>query len=204
MGHMTDCFWSVYNADDEVRIDGLRTVQVQSLLKTLSGPSGGIDAWLVWQEGTEEWKPAKVVHSTLVKETTLKKMPPIPPAVKGPNKLTEETAIFKSNSIDELTAGDSDLDSRMSPRFLRKLGVTVLLNGQTLANETVNVSVTGLKLKHPLPKDAPSIVNLKLHRDGHTLELICRRLRQGNERSLDRLMIESCTKADVLRSWILG
>ncbi|MES2963289.1 MAG: hypothetical protein V4760_05320, partial [Bdellovibrionota bacterium] len=56
---MKDCFWSIYNSIDDTRVDGLRTVQLRSLMRTIA--KGSLEEWLVWEEGTNDWRRASEI-----------------------------------------------------------------------------------------------------------------------------------------------
>jgi hypothetical protein len=62
---MRNCFWSLYNIVDRIRIDGLSTVQLGGLLKTFARQT--LDEWLVWEEGASDWREAGEVSQDFEK-----------------------------------------------------------------------------------------------------------------------------------------
>ena len=210
---MKDCFWSLYNSVDDVRIDGIRTPQLAALLRTLDHRL--VSEWLTWQEGTTEWKRA----SEAIAELKIAVAPP--PPSPSTNELTidpeseEKVAAehsFLRHEVDETDIIDpSDQpangakgtsDGRQNPRFDMKLKVFLSVGAKVLANETVNISVGGMKLAHPLPADLSGIHDVTLVNGPTELGLRCRVLKGAHETEPTRLLIEHCNRMDILREWI--
>ena len=212
---MVDCFWSLYNSVEEVRVDGLRTVQVQALLKCLSRLS--MDEWMLWQEGTDYWRPAAEVYAELQK-TAGSRAPPQPPPVGAKAKPRNETVIRKIQ-YDEDPDAESQIslvnaespreqnagaDKRISPRFTLRLRIQIMIGGKLHTNESLNISMGGIKLKHPLPEGTKGQLDVKIFNGEHEMVLRCRTLQAKGEETVTRLLIDAVPKPDVFRSWILA
>lgn len=211
---MIDCFWSLYNSAEEVRIDGLRTIQIQALLRCLTRTS--LDEWMLWQEGTDYWRPASEVHAELQKTSGLFNVPPRPPPV-GQSK-AEKVEHIRKIAYEEDPESQSQIslispanpreqnamDKRINPRFILRLGVQITIGGKLHTNETINISMGGIKLKQPLPEGTKGVLDVKIVNGPHEMVLRCRTLQAKNEEQVTRLLIEGIPKPDVFRAWILA
>lgn len=211
---MIDCFWSLYNSAEEVRIDGLRTIQIQALLKCLTRTS--LDEWMLWQEGTDYWRPAAEVHNELQKTANLFTAPPRPPPLGGkPQKAEQQKKLSYEEDPDaesqiSLVTGESPreqsnaMDKRLNPRFILRLKIQIMIGGRVHSNETINISLGGIKLKSPLPEGTKGQLDVKVINGMHEMVLRCRTLQGKGEEQVTRLLIEAVPKPDVFRSWILA
>ncbi len=247
---MEDCFWSLYYTTDQIRIDGLRTIQMQGLLSCLN--KNGLDEYMIWQEGTDDWVSASSLYEQILEASKLYLMPPMPPEFAADESAslsqapidhdrqilhkTGEAARIDAEEVANLagvqqrqpiesapvedpaqpsTEGapaqetptniNPRTDIRMSPRFMISFKVFITYNGRVMKNETVNVSVGGMKLKTPLDIDAKGSVEVMLMHDGKELNMRCKILKdEGAASGASRLFIEKCNRMDILRTWILS
>jgi hypothetical protein len=235
---LEDCFWSLYNTTEQVRIDGLRTIQLQGILVCLNRKN--LDEYMVWQEGTDDWVPAGSIYDRVLEASQLFNMPPNPPEIQAEqaagfssepsdpdrqilHKLTgtatsvtpetEEPQVAPPpvpESPDEKhTVEKKKTDVRMSPRFMIAFKVFLTYNGRVMKNETLNISVGGMKLKKPLDVDATGSVEVMLMHNGNELNMQCKILKDEGPNvdptiGATRLFIEKCNRMDILRAWILG
>ncbi|MES2856629.1 MAG: PilZ domain-containing protein, partial [Bdellovibrionota bacterium] len=96
-------------------------------------------------------------------------------------------------------------DVRMSPRFLIAFKAFITYEGRVMKNETLNVSVGGMKLKNPLDRDAEGTVEVLLMHNNQELNMTCKILKdEGSAVGASRLLIEKCNRLDILRNWILS
>jgi hypothetical protein len=222
---MVDCFWSLYNTADEVRVDGLRTVQMKALLRGLSPLA--LSEWLVWQEGTQEWRKATDLNEIIEKSSADGKISaPIAP-VSIENATTFATTVDLSdpktkgsalkNAGVEISAapaptalgpkpGDENpapSRNRLHRRFLLNVKAFVTFQGRVFPNETLDVSVAGMKLKTALPAEITGSFSVSLVKDTQELTLRCCVVKSETGPKKSRLLIESCNRMDVLRTWIL-
>jgi len=209
---MIDCFWSLYNSAEQVRIDGLRTIQIQALLKCLNRTS--LEEWMLWQEGTNFWRPANEVHAELERSGGMFNVPPSPPPVGARDGKAEPAGRLQ---FEEDLSGDSQIslaspgpregsavDKRLNPRFVLRLRVQIVVGGKKHENETLNISMGGIKLKHPIPDSMRGVLDVKIINGDHEMVLRCRTLLHKDEEHVTRLLIEAVPKPDVFRAWILA
>jgi hypothetical protein len=266
---MEDCYWSLYHTTEQLRIDGLRTIQLQGLLYLFAKKS--LQEYMVWQEGTDEWVSAESIQQRLQEASRLISIAPAPPefeaefsqsfstaeidlnrniltktsgareitkpavpveAVLKPTESSPEAAVAKelgahaeafqavadaaatSPTSANPQAATSDAngkpaEARTSPRFLIAFQIFLTYNGRVLKNETINISVGGMRLKKPLDVDAEGSVEVTMLNQGKELNMQCKILKdEGAPGSApvgaSRLFIEKCNRMDILRAWILA
>lgn len=198
-----DCYWSLYNVVDDTRVDGLRTAQLKSLMRTIARSS--LDEWLVWEEDTPDWKRASEVVELLIgpppSETTATKTAKVD-APDPTEKIPPKNVLLHETDQDEIPQGPVPADERKNPRFLVAFKVFINVEGRVLTNTTVNVSVGGMKLRHPLPNDLLGSFDVTLINGPVELGMRCRALKNHNEKDVTRLLIEHCNRLDLLRTWL--
>lgn len=213
---LPDCFWSLYNTTDEIRVDGLRTLQIQALLRCLARSS--IQEWLVWQEGTSNWTHASEILERIDGYKASHRLPPTPPPVNSKTQgpfidLRDATNVFPpsgktdgSEEDDAPSGAASNLpsDQRTTPRFELQLKAFINFNGRMIPNETANISVGGLKFRDPLPNEIENVFDVTLMNQGIELVLRCHGIQAKDEPTLTRAMIQSCNRMDILRMWIVS
>lgn len=198
---LPDCFWSLYNTTDEIRVDGLRTLQIQALLRCFARSS--IQEWLVWQEGTANWQNASEVLEQIDDYT--QKGPFID--IQDPAKVFPPSR--KTDGSEEDESQDQGLikrpsDQRTTPRFDLQLKAFVNFKGRMIPNETVNISVGGIKFRNPLPDEIENVFDVTLMNQGIELVIRCHGIQAKGEPTLTRAMIQSCNRMDILRMWIVS
>jgi hypothetical protein len=205
---MLDCFWSLYNIKDEIRVDGLRTIQIKALLPALLKSTP--DDWMVWQEGTNDWRPAGEITEILAREKNLSNVPPMPPMISiAKEKLTYKEWAEKTQGgspSEEREPSIRTLDSRMSPRFLHRFKLKINFENKITDNCTLNISIGGLKIETPLSEDMsgkPVAVTLINGSNEMLLNCLVIRPRKKGD-AIDRLFIVSCKSMETLRRWILS
>lgn len=189
-----DVFWSLYQSQDQVRIDGLRLVQVHTLLRSFSYED--LDHWFAWFEGSPDWVPLSELTELLNASGHIYQLPPIPPRPpRNPNELDLRTEKTITRNLMR--------DGRVIPRFQMSIDATVDYKGKLVRTQTVDISLAGMKIKDPLPFPTDSIVIVTLnHRH---LELVMRcRIVDAEPAPKHRLMIEKCHRMDLLRAWIVA
>lgn len=207
---MKDCFWSLYNTVDDTRVDGLKTLQVKTLMRTFA--RGTLDEWLVWEENTPDWRRASevvdhflgsasaaVAEATATAEptsagTATHKFPPEATGTKTEKVLSDAT----SGSI----RGPNYPDERKSPRFLVAFKIFINAQGRVITNTTENVSVGGMRLRHALPKDITGSFDVTVFLGNEELSMRCRVVKNASEKEAKRLLIEHCNRLDLLRTWL--
>jgi len=98
----------------------------------------------------------------------------------------------------------SVVDLRQNQRVVLQLKVYIAIQGRLIQNETLNVSLGGMCLKHPLPHEAETVGHVILLNGEIELHMRCRVMRGEAMSDRRRLLIEACNRPDVLRAWILN
>lgn len=226
---MDDLVWSLYNQLFEIRIDDLKEDQVQALVKSMSFQA--LDHWLFWKEGTDEWRPLQELlpsfgDSTSYTGLSLMPLQPDPKKEKaGPADASgpASQAITDDNSTlaprvpespppsiadappeRDPKALKSVVDLRQDQRVALQLKVYVVIQGHLIQNETLNVSLGGMCLKHSLPHEAEAVSHIVLINGDAELHMRCRVMKGEAASDRRRLLIEACNRPDMLRTWILN
>lgn len=187
-----DLDWSIYNKNEEVRIDHLRTAQVRSLLCGLRDEI--IPSWVVWEEGSETWRPARMVLPNLRGLDNAPAwpgyLPPDPSAsVPRPKPAPEVMQIWSKQ--------------RATPRYNQSLEVQIDHGGRVLANRTVNISLGGMQLEKPLSEEINEAFHVIVRKGSDELHMRCRVVETTEDGERTRLFIDHCNRINILRDWIL-
>lgn len=193
-----DLTWSIYYKVDEVRLDGVRTDQVRAILCGMREEV--LPFWMVWEEGTETWRPARTIMPNLRGLETAAPWPALPPAqaLAAPTDPSSR-GLFE---IDPIAAPTSSSKQRGSPRQNQSLEVVLDLNGKLVTTRTVNISLGGMLLETALPHEPKTPFSVVVKKDGEELHMRCRLLPSSEDKP--RLFIDHCNKLSLLRSWILS
>lgn len=184
--NVADGFWSLFQGTDQIRIDGLRLVQVHALTRAFSAT--GLEDWFAWHEGAKDWAPLADMVSVINGAGKLFNLPPVPPKIGQPQEtITRSLA----------------RDGRLIPRFKMNLEALVDYKGKVIKSQTVDISLGGMKIKDPLPFPANAIVLVTLINGRAELAMRCRLVESANTPARHRLLIETCHRMDLLRRWIL-
>ncbi len=211
---MIDCYWSLFNTVDKVRIDGIQSKQLKILLKSFDPHA--VAQWLIWQEDTTAWRPLQeivleIAEAAATELRAFPAKPPTPPLAplprsSAPIPLTEEvtmTSQAEPQWRDDEGARIANVDKRVDARFDQKFTVIVDHEGTMYKNETVDISMGGMRLRDTLPKDLADMVQVTLINDSQKLIMVCKPVRMSEDAPVVRLMILKCARLDLLRTWIL-
>jgi hypothetical protein len=192
-----ELLWSLYHTKAGTRVDGLTSKQVIGLLVSFSKEQRG--EWLLWQEGTPEWIAAETLYSELVSKSSARQS-----HKQRPEDEYERTEIeTESESNRRSVSRPGDIELRLRPRFRVVMRVIVTGGGHTVRSEIADISLGGMRLQSHLPPEMNGIVSVTLINKGAELPLKCHVLRNQNEQAATRLKIDSCSRMDILRQWIL-
>ncbi|MES2964648.1 MAG: PilZ domain-containing protein [Bdellovibrionota bacterium] len=107
-------------------------------------------------------------------------------------------------NVDSARETNNAADKRSSPRFILRLRLQMVIGGKIHQNESLNISMGGIKLKSPLPEGAKGSLDVRIFNGDHEMTLRCRTLQAKGEETCTRLLIEAVPKPDVFRAWILA
>lgn len=205
-----DSFWSLFQATDHVRIDGLRINQVHALLRSFS--TTGFEPWFAWYESADDWAPLSQMVELINKSGSEQGLPPIATKPSANDKtityiLNDQTQTNTPNTVPSPSAAITrsvSHDGRVIPRFKLVMSAVVDYRGKLVRSETVDVSLGGMRIKDPLPFPSQAIVIVTLTHQNIELVMRCRLVDSANAGPKHRLLIETCHRMDLLRKWIVG
>lgn len=227
-----EIYWSLFQTKEQIRLDGLRLEQVQSVARSLS--VSGIKPWFVWYEGISDWQPLELFLPEISRLAVELGFAPIqlPEAevvlVPGPEKIVEKVitkivekvvekivevapkpvakptakSVLPSDENEKTITRILSEDGRLIPRMQMKLKATVDYRGKLLSTETVDISLGGMKLKETLPFPTAASVIVTLSNGKSELAMKCRVIDPPSTKQKHRLLIETCHRMDLLRQWI--
>lgn len=214
--------WSLYNKDEKLRIDDLTAENVKIIL--LAIPTGKMTEWFACQEGDLHWLPIATIpefyedvrqikgvsfapkmaagaEHMSVPSTPSKTAPePIHPV---PMKPTEERRPLFEEAPDETAKtlqieNEETNERRSARRFPRQLTFLVSKAGKTFEGETVDISMSGLSLKSPLPDWVTKTFRAHIELNGQTTGVLCLRV---DDRKVKFLEADSW---NLIRLWIVN
>ncbi len=203
-------FWSLFQGHDQIRIDGLRLIQVNALVRSFS--LSGLENWFVWYEGAKDWSPLPELVEFINNAGQLQNLPPIPVKSSAKDIHEEETqphlkigSANKAEKTQTKTITRSlTRDGRILPRFQMKIAAIVDHKGKIVRTETIDISLAGMKIKDPVPFPTDAIVIVTLNHQNTELAMRCRIVDSPSGVAQQRLIIETCHRMDLLRRWILS
>lgn len=207
-------FWSLFQGPDQIRIDGLRLVQLNALVRSFS--LAGLEDWFVWYEGAKDWSPLPDLVEFINNAGQLQNLPPIP--VKPMKEAYEEDTqpaipvapaaaaapAEKTQTASRTITRSLTRDGRVLPRFQMRIPAIVDYKGKIVRTETIDISLAGMKIKDPVPFPTDAIVIVTLSHNQTELVMRCRVVDSPNGVAKQRLIIETCHRMDLLRKWVLG
>lgn len=209
--------WSFRNEKTEQQVDGLSFKQASFVFNLI--PSKSRYLWLVWHEGLTDWmtldecthfksdQPEEKAETPAAPRPeltkTVKASSKAAPASKGKTKEKTNTGI--TNTVRTRPGPDPDDNRRFTRRFLKHFKVTIDINGKAFMTHTLNLSMGGMLLEHPMPLDGTLKsfpVRLERH-DGAKVDLFCSMIRVPNGLNSKRLRIIGVKQEGLFRSWLL-
>jgi hypothetical protein len=209
----TDCYWSLYNIQTKIRIDGLKTIQARAVALSITPQLR--EHWLVWKEGLPNWASLSAYPELADTSLRLPTPPPFPPALHStaheankPDGGDYHIAYVEHDSdpgaivdlqIDEVAYKDL----RAHARFIKHFPITVVVNGVSHRATTENMSMGGIKIKDSLPHEVSGHrVKVVISRPDGTLELLCHAVPNPSEKGVNRLIITENPNAELYRKWL--
>jgi hypothetical protein len=105
-----------------------------------------------------------------------------------PTTVTTMAAI--EGEIEGLTIGGTSVDSRTSMRFNKKFEVKIMDGKRVFKTATVNISLKGMQVKDPLPRDLPQIFNVEIKTIQGIVPVVCSEVKTKDGSRSTRLRIE--------------
>lgn len=187
----TNVYWSLFNRSRHVQIDGLTFSQVSLLAYTFRQEQ--FDDWLAWHEEATEWHPLIEYRNTLdplAYDYLFREHPQPPRKIKLP--------VTESNAVETIEYVES---KRLAKRFRRKFSVFIRANGKIIQTETIDISLSGLQVRQPLPENFGKVEMTLVPRQGLSLELIGEVI---DDEKRNRLKIVRVSNIGTLRDWLTG
>ncbi len=205
-------YWSLYNTAESNQLDNLRTDQVEAVYSAI--PQRTLNEWLIWRDGFEVWKPFVDFPQLLISlrkvEQQVHILPPQPPrpVMKKAPKQSEETIQTQSDVVNlredsqkgfDLAPGDniklsfeeiSSSEERNNFRFNKDFDVRLIAGSQIYQNRTVNVSLKGMQLAHPVPAHLPSYFNVEIRHHDQMIQMVCSSVKNPDGTPTNRIKIE--------------
>lgn len=220
-----------FNQIDNLRTDQVEAV-FAAIPKTMKSQwwiwRDGFDEWKPFEDfpdlllslrKTEEGDvktPPVPVGSTFGKET------PKAPVEEKKEDTASGTQVVPTQKTPEPTSGPVkfDLESddeveltlmrtgmgedRNNFRFDTSLDVRVVVGSKSFANKTVNISLKGMQLKQPLPKNLPRYFNIEIHRKDTVIPVVCSEVKNADGSPSNRVKIEVNDHASALLAILLS
>lgn len=211
--------WSLYNEEEKLRIDDLTAQQVKIIMLAIS--SRRMQEWYACPQGKMAWLPLAEVeefHQNSIETETVEvplqkasgggysapvntsRPEPKPTPTKSKPKLAAvETVEIDNRSSPTLMVDLTQTKERRSARrYARKWRFKCTINDQIFTCETVDVSVTGIKINTALPQWVPKVFKAEITLGMYSIEILCERV------SSKKIKISGTENLDLLRRWIVN
>jgi hypothetical protein len=199
--------WSLYNKDEKLRIDDLTAENVKIIL--LSIPTAKMSEWFACQEGDLHWQPIATISEFYEDVRQIKGvsfapkmaagaeyMSPTRPPVEERRPLFEDAPEETAKTLQ--IENEETNERRSARRFPRQLTFLVSKAGKTFEGETVDISMSGLSLKSPLPDWVTKTFRAHIELNGQTTGVLCLRV---DDRKVKFLEADSW---NLIRLWIVN
>lgn len=140
-------------------------------------------------------------HSFETTLTPVQKNPEVP--IAPSTEMIEESLALVEAPMPVISAPVKQEERRANNRFAVPIKVFLHIDGSVLKNETVDVSLGGMRLKNAVGKVPKGSFDVTMLHQGTELALRCRLLATEGELPKFRLFIEKCNRIEILRSWIV-
>lgn len=193
-------YWSLHHAPRKKHFDDLRTDQVEAIFSVL--PPSEVEEYQVWREGFQAWK-AFTDFPLLLEQ--LRGAPQV--AVEPPPAPVESVQVLdrKMETTIELELEGSGVNGgesgREKARYEGSFTVKIKVGEATFVSKTANISLNGIQLENPLPKNLPKYFPVGLFQGREMIPLLCSAVTSTGPSN--RLRIESNEYEDVLRTWLI-
>lgn len=112
---------------------------------------------------------------------------------------------FDPNEQVELTLMRTGIgEDRNHFRFETALDVRIIVGSRVFANKTVNISLKGMQLKSPLPKNLPRYFNVEIRKKDTVIPVVCSEVKNPDGSPSNRVKIEVNDHAPALLAILLA
>jgi hypothetical protein len=205
--------WSLYNKEEKLRIDDLKSEHVRIIL--LAIPTVRMSDWYACQEGDVHWQPIGEIPEFYEDVRQLKgknaadakvyqapveeKSQPFVPKSQVRRPLFEDAPEGLNDTGKTLQVDLARTkERRTTRRYTRQLMFKVSKNGKKFECETEDISMAGVSLLSPLPDWLPNSFKAELHFNKSKVKVMCARV------SATQLKFVDAESWDVIRSWIVN
>lgn len=205
--------WSLYNSVDKIQIDDLKTEQVRIVL--LSIPTVRMKDWMICKKGDVHWQSLLQAPEFFEDVRDLKgdtegidfeapsnKKAPAPPSRRP---LFEDINLESEDTLslmDENQSFAEVKERRTARRYVKTLELLIKSDGESFQTKTVDVSMSGLSVKDPIPSNLKKQFPAEISFKGHKLKVVLERVE--DDQSGSKLKIKDVDQWDTLRSWVVG
>lgn len=209
-----DFYWSLFQKNEKRQINDLRTEYVEVAYEVL--PKADHDNWLIWREGFRSWKPLADFPALLksLREAggSTGEQPPAPKisTVADNHRTSVQTRLERANANTTDLGGDLEFSeesehNERDMRYPKKWEVRINAGGaKALVNQTVDVSMRGLRLRDPLPRGLPNYFNVELRFYDQVIALVCSEMKTPDGSASHKLRIDVNQQPGVLQSALIA
>lgn len=198
--------WSLYNKDEKLRIDDLKTEHVRVIL--LAIPTRRMGEWFACRQGDAHWQAIGDIPEFYEDVRALKGVLPaaagdgleLPSQMKKVARrpmFEEAPPDFQTNSgLNIITKRTRERRTRR--RYSRELQFRVRQSDKEFTCATRDISVGGMSLREPMPKWIPKTFRATLSSHGEKAKVLCERV------SETKLKILDSESWELIRKWIVS
>ncbi|NCN41970.1 PilZ domain-containing protein [bacterium] len=208
--------WSLYNKSDKIQIDDLKTEQVKVVLLSIS--SMKMKDWEICKKGTVHWQPL-ALHPDFYEEVenlkgssmgpTSSESASTPPYQNAPSSGESKSSLFDEIDLDSeetlslMDGAHVDVEERRSARRHHRILKFEIIQGEKrFETETKDISMSGMKLKEPLPDWIKSEFRAQVSLNDQVVDLRVARLSKDKKDTSVKILDASTW--GLLKSWVIG
>jgi hypothetical protein len=215
-----ELLWSLYNRNEQLRIDDLKTEHVRVIL--LAIPTRKMAEWYACRGGDIRWTPLLEVPEFFEDVRAIKGISPAPGAQTEPIAINSSgravagsdivttvqkearRPLFEDVSPEQWTTRGLEMEKesikekRSARRYPKRLQFSAKTTTQKFHCETLDISMNGLSLDQELPKWLGKKFQAKLEHGGLAVRIMCERVEDS------RVKISKAESWDIIRTWIVN
>jgi hypothetical protein len=188
----TEVYWSLAKPTESKKIDGLTYLQAHFFVTEILVSERQL--WKVWREGLDDWiSLLDCPELTQPQVSPGRVSPPLAPKSGGDFSMVQDLAAV---------SGGVDVDNRLSRRFIKSFLISLeSTSGEAFSTESIDVSMTGMRMKDEIPETFGNSFNLRLTRsDGEQLKVYCKVIKASGRKRVKFLDVD---RLRVLQSWLI-
>jgi hypothetical protein len=196
-------YWSLFHTTEKNQLNDLRSDQVEAVYAAI--PKSQRKEWLIWKEGMPTWKPFDEFPALLMGLRNRRDEPvTVPPATPGAREAVQviDDSVGNINALS--LAEDGSGEDRAAPRYSKRFEIKAQLGDRVFQTTTVDVSMTGMRLKDPIPDGTPKYFNVEIRSGDKVVPVLCSVIRGKNGAPNFRLRIDVNDHINLLQSLLLS